>query len=388
MGRGLVWLLRARTLFGLSAGGQVINGSVDQDKLHPIAGTSLARPRRRYRRTGARQIPESVCPIKSFIAWKDRASPGGASRQCCRVRPGRSGGRPDMGSTCRGCLRPGVRRTHLNLPATPPPPDTRPRWVAIGIAGVAVVAVVGLAAGVDGGPAPRGTSVRQRLISARINTRAVVAAELIAGTAGLALSLALASWPSAFAAAALVAIAGCVMTVGGLPAWQWAHRLLVWARHRQHRVELLPRRRDGVPAQGGGHRRRRHGVHDDRRAGQALHPDAAVFPAHENAEHAADHQDRRGRPLQRVGLPVDVDIVCEGRPHLRDNYAELYQTSLRGRPAAGQRTVTLVVRFDTRSSEVLPGLMWRKDPVAAAVADLRQRPITVSCANTIAVRGC
>jgi type VII secretion protein EccE len=72
--------------------------------------------------------------------------------------------------------------------------------------------------------------------------------------------------------------------------------------------------------------------------------------------------------MQRCGLPVDVDIVCEGSRTARDNYAELYQTSLRGRPAAGQRTVTLVVRFDTRSSEALPGLTWRKDPVAAAVA--------------------
>ena len=72
--------------------------------------------------------------------------------------------------------------------------------------------------------------------------------------------------------------------------------------------------------------------------------------------------------MQRVGLPVDVDIVCEGSRTSRDNYAELYQTSLRGRPAAGQRTVTLVVRFDTRSPQALPGLMWRKDPVAAAVA--------------------
>jgi hypothetical protein len=81
--------------------------------------------------------------------------------------------------------------------------------------------------------------MRQRLISARINTKTVVAAELIAATAGLALSLCLTSWPAAFAVGALVALAACVVTVGGLTGWQWAHRLLVWARRRQHHVELL-----------------------------------------------------------------------------------------------------------------------------------------------------
>lgn len=81
--------------------------------------------------------------------------------------------------------------------------------------------------------------MRQRLISARINTKTVVAAELIAAAAGLALSLWVASWPAAFAVGALVALAACGVTVGGLTAWQWAHRLLVWAGRRQHHVELL-----------------------------------------------------------------------------------------------------------------------------------------------------
>ena len=209
--------------------------------------------------------------------------------------------------------------------------------------------------------------MRQRLISARINTKAVVAAELIAGTAGLALSLALASWPTAFAAAALVAIAGCVMTVGGLPAWQWAHRLLVWARHRQHRVELLApvdvtvsQRKVGVIVDG------------DTVCTMIAVLGKPYIPTLLYSQHTKTLNmlpiTKIAEHMQRVGLPVDVDIVCEGSRTSRDNYAELYQTSLRGRPAAGQRTVTLVVRFDTRSSQVLPGLMWRKDPVAAAVA--------------------
>lgn len=80
--------------------------------------------------------------------------------------------------------------------------------------------------------------MRQRLVSARITTKAVVAAELLTGAAGLALSLWLASWSVAFAVAAVIAAALCVLTIGGLPAWQWAHRLWVWLRHRQHSVEL------------------------------------------------------------------------------------------------------------------------------------------------------
>ncbi len=209
--------------------------------------------------------------------------------------------------------------------------------------------------------------MRQRLISARISTKAVVAAELIAAAAGLALSLALASWPTAFAVAALVAIAACVMTVGGLPAWQWAHRLLVWARHRQHHVELLApvdvtvsQRKVGVIVDG------------DTVCTMIAVLGKPYIPTLLYSQHTKTLNmlpiTKIAEHMQRVGLPVDVDIVCEGSRTSRDNYAELYQTSLRGRPAAGQRTVTLVVRFDTRSSEVLPGLMWRKDPVAAAVA--------------------
>ena len=73
--------------------------------------------------------------------------------------------------------------------------------------------------------------------------------------------------------------------------------------------------------------------------------------------------------MRRHGLPVDVDIVCEGRrTAARDNYADLYQTFLRGLPAAGQRSVTLLVRLDARSGRVLPGLLWRRDTIAAAVA--------------------
>lgn len=81
--------------------------------------------------------------------------------------------------------------------------------------------------------------MRQRLLSARVDAKSVVAAELLAGAAGLALSLCVASWPIALAVAAVIAGATIVVTVGGLSAWQWAHRLWVWLRRRQHHVELL-----------------------------------------------------------------------------------------------------------------------------------------------------
>ncbi len=209
--------------------------------------------------------------------------------------------------------------------------------------------------------------MRQRLISARWNTKVIVAAELTAVAAGLALSLCVASWPIAFMAAALVALVGCVVTVRGLAAWQWAHRLWVWLGRRQHHVELLEPV-DVTVAQ------RKVGVIVD---GDTVCTVIAVLgrpyiPTLLYSQHTKTLNmlpiTKIAEQMQRVGLPVDVDIVCEGSRASRDNYAELYQTSLRGRPAAGQRTVTLVVRFDTRSAEVLPGLMWRKDPVAAAVA--------------------
>nr|VTP02291.1 ESX-1 secretion system protein EccE1 [Mycobacterium riyadhense] len=72
--------------------------------------------------------------------------------------------------------------------------------------------------------------------------------------------------------------------------------------------------------------------------------------------------------MQRHGLAVDVDVICEGRRTARDNYAELYQTFLGGRPAAGQRSTTLLVRLDTRAADTVSGLLWRRDSVSAALA--------------------
>lgn len=72
--------------------------------------------------------------------------------------------------------------------------------------------------------------------------------------------------------------------------------------------------------------------------------------------------------MQQYGLPVDVDIICEGRRTVRDNYAEHYQTLLAGRPAAGQRTTTVLVRLDSRARDTVGGLSWRRDNVSATIA--------------------
>ena len=136
-------------IVGLSAGGQVINGSVDQDKLHPIAGSSFssalvggiaALVRAKFPNLSAYQVIHRLeATAHPPAGHRDNVVGYGLVDPVAALTWDLPAG---------DVFAPGVRRTHLNLPAPPPPPDTRPRWVAIGIAGVAVVAVVGLAAGV------------------------------------------------------------------------------------------------------------------------------------------------------------------------------------------------------------------------------------------------
>lgn len=209
--------------------------------------------------------------------------------------------------------------------------------------------------------------MRQRFVSARITSRAVIAGELVAGLAALALSTTLISWPIAVATGAVLGLVICVLTLRGRTVWQWVGRVITWMRHRVRKLRLpepvdvtLNEHTVGVVIDG-------HtvctmiSVLGKPYIPTLLHADHTKTPntvpisviAHE---------------MQRCGLSVDVDIVCEGSRTARDNYAELYEAALRGLPAAGQRSVTLVVRFDTRSERVVPGLLWRRDTIAAAVA--------------------
>ena len=94
-------------IVGLSAGGQVINGSVDQDKLHPIAGSSFssalvggiaALVRAKYPNLSAYQV------IHRLEATAH--PPAGHRDNVVGLRHCRPGRGADVGSACRGCLRP------------------------------------------------------------------------------------------------------------------------------------------------------------------------------------------------------------------------------------------------------------------------------------------
>lgn len=134
---------------GLSAGGQVINGSVDQDKLHPIAGSSFssalvggvaALVRAKFPNLSAHQVIHRLeATAHPPAGRRDNVVGYGLVDPVAALTWDLPAG---------DVFAPGVQRVRLNLPAPPPPPDTRPRWVAIGIAGLAVVSVLGLAAGV------------------------------------------------------------------------------------------------------------------------------------------------------------------------------------------------------------------------------------------------
>ena len=85
--------------------------------------------------------------------------------------------------------------------------------------------------------------------------------------------------------------------------------------------------------------------------------------------------------MRQHGLGVDVDVICEGRRTTRDNYADLYQTFLGGRSAAGQRSTTLVIRLDTRAGDTAAGLLWRRDSVRAVIAATRRVARALNQAN-------
>jgi membrane-anchored mycosin MYCP len=135
-------------IVGLSAGGQVINGSVDQDKLHPIVGSSFssalvggiaALVRAKFPNLSAYQVIHRLeATAHPPAGHRDNVVGYGIVDPVAALTWDLPAG---------DVFAPGVRRAQLNLPGPPPPPDARPRWVAIGITGVAVVAVMGLAAG-------------------------------------------------------------------------------------------------------------------------------------------------------------------------------------------------------------------------------------------------
>lgn len=135
-------------IVGLSAGGQVINGSVDQDKLHAIAGSSFssalvggvaALVRAKYPNLSSHQVIHRLeATAHPPAGRRDNVVGYGTVDPVAALTWDLPAG---------DVFAPGVRRVPLTLPAPVPPPDARPRWVAFGIAGAAVVAVLGVAAG-------------------------------------------------------------------------------------------------------------------------------------------------------------------------------------------------------------------------------------------------
>lgn len=135
-------------IVGLSTSGQVINGSVDEDKLHPIAGSSFssafvggvaALVRAKFPSLTAHQVIHRLeATAHPPAGGRDSVVGYGTVDPVAAltwdVPPGET-------------FAPGIQRGQLKVPAPPPTRDARPGWVAMAITGVAIASVVGLALG-------------------------------------------------------------------------------------------------------------------------------------------------------------------------------------------------------------------------------------------------
>ncbi|MEE6140502.1 S8 family serine peptidase [Mycobacterium sp. 050128] len=139
-------------IVGLSTSGQVINGSVDDDKLHPIAGSSFssafvggvaALVRAKFPNLTAHQVIHRLeATAHPPAGGRDNVVGYGTVDPVAAltwdVPPGDT-------------FAPGVQRAQLKVPPPPAPRDPRPGWVAMAITGVAVTGVLAVAVGVTVG---------------------------------------------------------------------------------------------------------------------------------------------------------------------------------------------------------------------------------------------
>jgi membrane-anchored mycosin MYCP len=131
---------------GLGTTGQVINGSVDDDKLFPLAGSSFS--------------SAFVSGVAALVRAKfpDLSAHQVIHRLQATAHPPAGGRDTVVGygvvdptaaltwDVASGpILAPGILRGPLVLTPAPPQPDPRPRWVAAAITGAAVSTVLGLA---------------------------------------------------------------------------------------------------------------------------------------------------------------------------------------------------------------------------------------------------
>lgn len=135
-------------IVGLSTNGQVINGSVDDDKLHPIAGSSFssafvggvaALVRAKFPNLTAHQVIHRLeATAHPPAGGRDNVVGYGTVDPVAAltwdVPPGDT-------------FAPGVQRAPLKMPPPPAPRDARPGWVAMAITGVAVASVLAVGVG-------------------------------------------------------------------------------------------------------------------------------------------------------------------------------------------------------------------------------------------------
>lgn len=136
-------------IVGLSTSGQVINGSVDDEKLHPIAGSSFssafvggvaALVRAKFPNLTAHQVIHRLeATAHPPAGGRDNVVGYGTVDPVAAltwdVPPGDT-------------FAPGVQRAQLKVPPPPAPRDPHPGWVAMAITGVAVTGVLAVAIGV------------------------------------------------------------------------------------------------------------------------------------------------------------------------------------------------------------------------------------------------
>jgi len=135
-------------IVGLSTSGQVINGAVNEDKLHPIAGSSFsaalvggvaALVRAKFPELSAHQVIHRLqATARPPAGGRDNVVGYGVVDPAAALTWDVPAG---------DVLAPGVVRAPLRLPAPAPAPNPWPRRVAVVISGVAVVGVLGLAIG-------------------------------------------------------------------------------------------------------------------------------------------------------------------------------------------------------------------------------------------------
>jgi hypothetical protein len=84
--------------------------------------------------------------------------------------------------------------------------------------------------------------MKQTLVRARLGLLAVVAAELVALAAAIAMVLAGSALPAAITVGVLVGLSCCIVTVAGLTPWQWAWLGVRWMSHRERRLAVADNR--------------------------------------------------------------------------------------------------------------------------------------------------